>query len=143
MMMFRSVRATTDGTIRMQPGHEGINRVQWDLRGNSPEDAPTDGGFGFGGPQAPVAEPAVYRMMLTVEWGGVSSRGSRDVWLRSGGNLVRGPGRAGHKALYRISAAFGCPVSLFGLCSSATTSCNSAICFVASFNSILAWFNSR
>ena len=82
MMMFRSVRATTDGTIRMQPGHEGINRVQWDLRGNSPEDAPTDGGFGFGGPQAPVGEPAVYRVMLTVEWGGVYPAGQLEVCVR-------------------------------------------------------------
>ena len=45
--VFRDLEAT---------GKEGINRVQWDLEGNMPEDAPTGGGGGFGGPQAPVAE---------------------------------------------------------------------------------------
>ena len=44
-------------------GHEGINRVQWDLRGNVPEEAT---GGGFGGPQAPVAGPGLYRVTLTV-----------------------------------------------------------------------------
>ena len=56
--VFRDLEAT---------GHEGINRVQWDLRGNVPEDAPAGGGFGFGGPQAPVAGPGVYRVTLTVD----------------------------------------------------------------------------
>ena len=52
--MFRDLEAT---------GHEGINRVQWDLRGNMPEEAT---GGGFGGPQAPVAGPGLYRVTLTV-----------------------------------------------------------------------------
>ena len=53
--MFRDLEAT---------GHEGINRVQWDLRGNMPEEAT---GGGFGGPQAPVAGPGLYRVTLTVD----------------------------------------------------------------------------
>ena len=62
--VFRDLEAT---------GHEGINRVQWDLEGNMPEDAPSGGGGGFGGPQAPVAEPGVYRVTLTVDGeGGVA-----------------------------------------------------------------------
>ena len=56
--VFRDLEAT---------GQEGINRVQWDLEGNMPEDAPAGGGGGFGGPQAPVAEPGVYRVTLTVD----------------------------------------------------------------------------
>ena len=48
-------------------GHEGINRVQWDLEGNAPEEGQGGGGFGFGGPQAPVAEPGTYRVTLTVD----------------------------------------------------------------------------
>ena len=47
-------------------GHEGINRVQWDLEGNEPEEG-EGGGGGFGGPQAPVAEPGTYRVTLTVD----------------------------------------------------------------------------
>ena len=64
-------------------GHEGINRVQWDLLGNVPEDAPAGGGFGFGGPQAPVAEVGVYRVTLRVD-GEESSRPVtvlEDVWM--------------------------------------------------------------
>ncbi len=52
--VFRDLEAT---------GHEGINRVQWDLRGNVPEEAT---GGGFGGPQAPVAGPGLYRVTLRV-----------------------------------------------------------------------------
>ena len=48
-------------------GHEGINRVQWDLEGNEPEEGQGGGGFGFGGPQAPVAEAGLYRVTLTVD----------------------------------------------------------------------------
>ena len=55
--VFRDLEAT---------GHEGINRVQWDLEGNEPEEG-QGGGGGFGGPQAPVAEPGLYRVTLTVD----------------------------------------------------------------------------
>ena len=55
--VFRDLEAT---------GDEGINRVQWDLRGNVPE-GQTGGGFGLGGPQAPVAEVGMYRVTLTVD----------------------------------------------------------------------------
>ena len=54
--VFRDLEAT---------GHEGINRVRWDLLGNVSGGA-QGGGFGFGGPQAPVAAPGVYRVTLTV-----------------------------------------------------------------------------
>ena len=61
-------------------GHEGINRVQWDLRGNMPEEAT---GGGFGGPQAPVAEPGLYRVTLTVDGEGFSEMVTvlEDVWM--------------------------------------------------------------
>ena len=55
--VFRDLEAT---------GREGINRVRWDLLGNVSEEA-QGGGFGFGGPQAPVAAPGVYRVTLTVD----------------------------------------------------------------------------
>ena len=55
--VFRDLEAT---------GHEGINRVQWDLEGNEPEEG-QGGGGGFGGPQAPMAESGVYRVTLTVD----------------------------------------------------------------------------
>ena len=62
-------------------GHEGINRVQWDLRGNMPENQT---GGGFGGPQAPVAEPGVYRVTLTVDGEQLSRLVTvlEDVWMR-------------------------------------------------------------
>jgi photosystem II stability/assembly factor-like uncharacterized protein len=51
------------------PGGAGLNRVEWDLRGNPPP-APQGqqgGGFGgFGNRQGPLAEPGVYRVTLTV-----------------------------------------------------------------------------
>ena len=72
--VFRDLEAT---------GHEGINRVQWDLLGNVPEDAPAGGGFGFGGPQAPVAEVGTYRVTLTVDGEEFSELVSvlEDVWM--------------------------------------------------------------
>ena len=62
------------------PGYEGINRVQWDLRGNVPEEAT---GGGFGGPQAPVAEPGLYRVTLTVDGEEFSEMVTvvEDVWM--------------------------------------------------------------
>ena len=75
--VFRDLEAT---------GHEGINRVQWDLEGNPPEDAPAGGGGGFGGPQAPVAEPGVYRATLTVDGEEFTQLVSvvEDVWMGEG-----------------------------------------------------------
>jgi hypothetical protein len=47
-------------------GHMGTNRVQWDLRGDRPENG-QQGGGGFGrGNQGPMAEPGVYRVTLSV-----------------------------------------------------------------------------
>ena len=64
-------------------GHEGINRVQWDLRGNMPEEAT---GGGFGGPQAPVAGPGLYRVTLMVEGEEFSEMVTvvEDVWMGEG-----------------------------------------------------------
>ena len=75
--VFRDLEAT---------GHEGINRVQWDLEGNEPEDAPAGGGGGFGGPQAPVAEPGVYRVTLTVDGEEFTRMVTvlEDVWMGEG-----------------------------------------------------------
>ena len=74
--VFRDLEAT---------GHEGINRVQWDLEGNMPEDAPAGGG-GFGGPQTPVAEPGTYRVTLTVDGEEFSQLVTvlEDVWMGEG-----------------------------------------------------------
>ena len=72
--VFRDLEAT---------GHEGINRVQWDLRGNVPEDAPAGPGFGFGGPQAPVAGVGTYRVTLMVDGEEFSELVTvvEDVWM--------------------------------------------------------------
>ena len=72
--VFRDLEAT---------GHEGINRVPWDLRGNVPEEAPTGGGFGFGGPQAPMAGPGTYRVTLMVDGEEFSELVTvlEDVWM--------------------------------------------------------------
>ena len=57
--VFRNLEVTTEA---------GINRVQWDLRGNSPEGLqPGGGGGGFGGNQRPMAQPGVYRVTLSVD----------------------------------------------------------------------------
>jgi photosystem II stability/assembly factor-like uncharacterized protein len=71
--VFRHLQAT---------GHMGTNRVQWDLRGDRPENG-QQGGGGFGRGQGPMAEPGVYRVTLTV--GGESHEQLvtvlEDVWL--------------------------------------------------------------
>ena len=54
--VFRDLQGTGEG---------GLNRVEWDSRGNQPP--PPEGGGGFGGGnQAPLAEPGVYRVTLSV-----------------------------------------------------------------------------
>ena len=73
--VFRDLDATAE---------RGLNRVQWNLRGNPPERPQGGGGFGgFGGTQGPWAEPGVYRVALTV--GGTTHyttvRVLEDVWL--------------------------------------------------------------
>lgn len=62
----REVFRTLVGT--RQPG---MNRVQWNLRGNPPPDEEQQGGRGGGGggggqQQGPMAEPGTYRITLTV-----------------------------------------------------------------------------
>ena len=61
---------TLEGT-----GVAGLNRVQWDLRGERPPQQPGGGGGGGGGGgnQAPVAAPGVYRDTLTVNGQSYSS----------------------------------------------------------------------
>ena len=63
-------------------GNSGINRVQWNLRGNRRE-GPPGGGFGFGGGQGPMAEPGLYRVTLTVDGRVVETmlRVVEDVWM--------------------------------------------------------------
>jgi len=53
-----------DGT-----GHQGLNRVQWDLRGNAREGGRGGraGGGGFGRFRAPEAHPGVYRITVSVD----------------------------------------------------------------------------
>ena len=50
-----------------------------------PEDAPGGGGFGFGGPQAPVAGVGTYRVTLMVDGEEFSELVSvlEDVWMGS------------------------------------------------------------
>lgn len=59
--VFRNLDAT---------GLRGTNRIQWDLRGDPPENGQQQGFGGFGGNQRPLATPGVYRVTLTV--GGAS-----------------------------------------------------------------------
>jgi photosystem II stability/assembly factor-like uncharacterized protein len=63
------------------PGDAGLNRVQWDLRGERPEGR--QGGGGFGGNRTPVAEPGVYRVTLTVDGTDYSTTVNvlEDIWL--------------------------------------------------------------
>jgi hypothetical protein len=59
----------TGETFRTLEGSvdRGLNRVQWDLRGEQPEPPQGGGGGGgFGGNRAPVASPGVYRVTLAV-----------------------------------------------------------------------------
>jgi hypothetical protein len=44
----------------------GMNRVQWDLRGEEPPQEQGGGGGGFGRNQAPQATPGMYRVTLSV-----------------------------------------------------------------------------
>ena len=68
-------------------GDEGLNRVEWDSRGNEPP--PLEGGGGFGGGgfgggnQAPLAEPGVYRVTLSVNGDEYSTTVTvlEDIWL--------------------------------------------------------------
>ena len=67
-------------------GDAGLNRVQWNLRGNPPERPQGGGGFGggrFGGNQAPIADPGVYRVTLTVDGQSYSTtvRVLEDTWM--------------------------------------------------------------
>ena len=66
---------TLEGT-----GEAGLNRVQWNLRGES-----QGGGGGFGGNQGPDAAPGVYRVVLEVNGRERSTtvRVVEDVWLRA------------------------------------------------------------
>jgi photosystem II stability/assembly factor-like uncharacterized protein len=69
---------TLEGTIEA-----GLNRAQWDLRGERPQNGRGRGGGGFGGGQGPEAEPGVYRVRLTVD-GAVHETTVRvleDIWL--------------------------------------------------------------
>jgi hypothetical protein len=68
----------------------GLNRVQWNLRGDRPPRAEGaqqgggGGGFGGGGQnQGPAAEPGLYRVTLTVDGRNYSAdvRVLEDVWL--------------------------------------------------------------
>ncbi len=45
----------------------GLNRVQWDLRGDAPENGGGRGGGGGGFGGAPSADPGIYRVTLTVD----------------------------------------------------------------------------
>ncbi|GIW52620.1 MAG: hypothetical protein KatS3mg081_1975 [Gemmatimonadales bacterium] len=79
------VNAVTGEVFRNLDGsaEPGINRVQWDLRGNPPPRRQGQGG-GFGGQQrGPLATPGVYRVVLTVDdqeyWRNVEVL--EDIWL--------------------------------------------------------------
>jgi photosystem II stability/assembly factor-like uncharacterized protein len=69
---FRTLEGTTSG---------GLNRVQWDLRGDPPENG---NGNGFGGNQGPAATPGVYRVRLSVDGAEheTTVRVVEDVWMR-------------------------------------------------------------
>ena len=61
--------ATTGEVFRNLDGTklQGMNRVQWDLRGNRPQQEEGQGGGGFRGRnRAPMAEPGLYKVTLTV-----------------------------------------------------------------------------
>ncbi|MEJ2204354.1 MAG: hypothetical protein P8170_09605 [Gemmatimonadota bacterium] len=71
--VFRHLEATS---------HAGTNRVQWNLRGD-PREEEGQGGGGFGGNQAPRAEPGTYRVTLTVNGRSYDQLVSvlEDLWL--------------------------------------------------------------
>ncbi len=71
--VFRNLQGTGEG---------GLNRVEWDSRGNQPP--PPEGGGGFGGGnQAPLAEPGVYRVTLSVNGDEYTTTVTvlEDIWL--------------------------------------------------------------
>ena len=77
--VFRKLNPTRDA---------GLNRVQWNLRGDRPPPPPGapqgGGGGGFGGQnQGPAAEPGLYRVTLTVDGRNYSAdvRVLEDTWL--------------------------------------------------------------
>ena len=72
--MFR----TLEGAARA-----GLNRVQWDLRGEEPDEGEGQGGFG-GGRGAPRAEPGIYGVKLTVDGEELSAtvRVLEDTWMQ-------------------------------------------------------------
>jgi hypothetical protein len=61
----------------------GTNRVRWNLRGDRPEQ---QSGSGFGGNQAPVADPGTYRVTLTVNGQAYSRLVTvlEDIWMGRG-----------------------------------------------------------
>ena len=65
-------------------GNSGINRVQWNLRGN-PREGSGGGGFGFGGGGrgGPTAEPGLYRVSLSVDGRELETTVTvlEDVWM--------------------------------------------------------------
>ena len=71
---------TLEGTAE-----RGVNRVQWDLRGEQPprQEGRGGGGGGFGGNRAPMAAPGVYRVTLAVNGQSYSTtvRVLTDHWL--------------------------------------------------------------
>jgi photosystem II stability/assembly factor-like uncharacterized protein len=72
--VFRHLEAT---------GLMGTNRVRWNLRGDRPEQ---QSGGGFGGNQAPVADPGTYRVTLTVNGQAYSRLVTvlEDIWMGRG-----------------------------------------------------------
>jgi len=67
-------------------GEAGLNRVEWDSRGNQPPpgEGGGGGGGGFGGGnQGPLAEPGVYRVTLTVNGNEYTTVVTvlEDIWL--------------------------------------------------------------
>jgi hypothetical protein len=65
-------------------GEAGLNRVEWDSRGNQPPPGEGGGGGGFGGGnQGPLAEPGVYRVTLTVNRNEYTTAVTvlEDIWL--------------------------------------------------------------
>jgi len=71
---FRTLEAT---------GAAGLNRVQWNLRGEGTGGG-GGGGGGFGGNQGPQAAPGIYRVVLEVDGRAYTStvRVLEDIWLR-------------------------------------------------------------
>ncbi len=69
---------TLDGTARA-----GLNRVQWDLLGEEPDEREGQGGFG-GGSGAPRAEPGIYGVTLEVDGEELSAtvRVLEDIWMQ-------------------------------------------------------------